>query len=111
MGNVETSTQWQTALMITQQGSEFVDNSDEANPKPTINTPAMLKAIQTQQSWLKAGIAMEFVGQVTRSAKPGEPTEILLKNRFFKGDTLEVLSPDGSHGGKGATGWLPLLRR
>ena len=40
---------------------------------------------------------MEFVGQVTRSAKPGEPTEILLKNRFFKGDTLEVLSPDGSH--------------
>ncbi|HPR77730.1 MAG TPA: U32 family peptidase [Candidatus Limiplasma sp.] len=40
---------------------------------------------------------MEFVGQATRNAKPGEPAEILLKNRFYAGDTLEVLSPDGSH--------------
>lgn len=62
MGNVETSTQWQTALMITQQGSEFVDNSDEENPVPTINTEAMLKAVQTQQSWLDAGIAMVCPG-------------------------------------------------
>lgn len=62
MGNVETSTQWQTALMLTQQGSEFVDLTDENDPKPTINTPEMLKAVTTQQSWLEAGIATTCPG-------------------------------------------------
>lgn len=57
MGNVETSTHWQTSLMVTQQGSEFVDQTDPENIKPTINTEAMLKAVKTQQSWLQAGIA------------------------------------------------------
>ena len=62
MGNVETSTQWQTALMITQLGSDFVDNSDEDNPVATINTEAMLKAVETQQKWVEDGIAVVCPG-------------------------------------------------
>ncbi|MDR2657877.1 MAG: ABC transporter substrate-binding protein [Oscillospiraceae bacterium] len=57
MGNVETTTQWQTSLMLTEQGADFQDNSNPDDPKPTINTPELLKAVQTQQQWLKDGIA------------------------------------------------------
>ena len=39
---------------------------------------------------------MEFVGEVSRGAFAGEPAEIVLKNRFYVGDTLEVLTPEGS---------------
>jgi U32 family peptidase len=39
---------------------------------------------------------MEFVGQVSRGAKAGEPAEVVLKNRFYTGDQLEVLTPEGS---------------
>lgn len=38
---------------------------------------------------------MEFVGQVTCGANVGEPAEVLLKNRFYVGDTLELLTPEG----------------
>jgi len=38
---------------------------------------------------------MEFVGQVTGGASVGEPAEVLLKNRFYVGDALEVLTPEG----------------
>ena len=62
MGNVETTTNWQTSLMLTQLGSDFVDNSDEDDPVPTIDTEAMLKAVQTQQSWVEAGIAVVCPG-------------------------------------------------
>lgn len=58
MGSVETTTQWQTALMLTEQGGEFQDNSDPDDPKPTIDTPEMLKAVTMQQQWLDEGIAM-----------------------------------------------------
>ncbi len=62
MGTVETTTHWQTSLMLTEQGVDFQDNSDPDAPKPTIDTPEMLKAIQTQQSWLNDGIAMVCPG-------------------------------------------------
>lgn len=38
---------------------------------------------------------MEFVGQITRGANAGEPAEVLLKNRFYVGDVLELLTPEG----------------
>ena len=62
MGCVETSTHWQTSLMLTEQGVDFQDNSDPDAPKPTVDTPEMLKAVQTQQSWLNDGIAMTCPG-------------------------------------------------
>ncbi|MDR0928684.1 MAG: ABC transporter substrate-binding protein [Oscillospiraceae bacterium] len=58
MGNVETTTQWQTALMLTQQGADFQDNSNPDDPQPTVDTPEMLKAVSLQQQWLNEGIAM-----------------------------------------------------
>ena len=39
---------------------------------------------------------MEFVAQVADSASAGEPARLLVKNRFFVGDALEVLTPHGS---------------
>lgn len=41
--------------------------------------------------------SMEYVGKVTGSAKPGEEAMVELKNRFYVGDDLEVLTPSGSH--------------
>ena len=40
--------------------------------------------------------SMEYVGRVTKGADAGEPAEVELKNRFYAGDTLEVLTPAGS---------------
>lgn len=40
--------------------------------------------------------SMEFVAWVTRGAPAGEPAELLLKNRFYTGDMLEALTPEGS---------------
>ncbi len=40
--------------------------------------------------------SMEFVAQVADSASAGEAARLLVKNRFFVGDTLEVLTPQGS---------------
>lgn len=62
MGNVETNTSWQTSLMLTQLDSEFQDLSNEAEPKPTVNTEAMKKIIEMQQGWLKDGIAITCPG-------------------------------------------------
>jgi len=39
--------------------------------------------------------SMEFVGVVSRGAAAGEPAEITLKNRFYTGDALEALTPEG----------------
>jgi U32 family peptidase len=39
---------------------------------------------------------MEYVGAVSRGACAGEPAEVTLKNRFFAGDALEALTPNGS---------------
>ena len=39
---------------------------------------------------------MEYVGRVLHGAAAGIPALIELKNRFFVGDALEVLAPDGS---------------
>ncbi len=39
---------------------------------------------------------MEYVGDILASVRPGEPTPVLLKNRFYVGDTLEALTPKGS---------------
>ena len=39
---------------------------------------------------------MEFVGEITRGAEANKPAEVVLKNRFFVGDTLEALTPEGS---------------
>jgi arabinosaccharide transport system substrate-binding protein len=58
MGNVETTTQWQVSLMLTEQGADFQDNSNPDDPKPTIDTPELLRAVELQQQWLKEGLAM-----------------------------------------------------
>lgn len=39
--------------------------------------------------------SMEYVGRVTQSAAPFTQTQVMLKNRFFVGDALEVLTPKG----------------
>ncbi len=52
MGTVETSTQWVASLMLAQQGVDWQD--DDLNA--TINTPELAKVIDTQKSWLEAGI-------------------------------------------------------
>lgn len=57
MGTVETTTQWQTALMLTQQGVDFQDNSNPDDPKPTIDTPELLAAVKMQQQWLDEELA------------------------------------------------------
>jgi arabinosaccharide transport system substrate-binding protein len=62
MGYAETTTQWITSLMMTEQGADFQDNSNPDDPKPTVDNPALLKAIETQQSWLNDGIAMVCPG-------------------------------------------------
>ncbi len=41
--------------------------------------------------------SMEYVGRVHASAKAGEEAMVELKNRFYVGDDLEVLTPSGSH--------------
>lgn len=53
MGTVETSTQWVASLMLAQQGSDWQDDDGNA----LINTEALAKVIDTQKSWLEAGIA------------------------------------------------------
>ncbi len=62
MGNVETTTNWQTSLMLTEQGAGFQDNSNADDPKPTVNTPELLKAVTMQQQWLDEGIAFVCPG-------------------------------------------------
>lgn len=62
MGNVETTTSWQTSLMLTEQGAGFQDNSNPDDPKVTVNTPELLKAVTMQQKWLQDGIAMVCPG-------------------------------------------------
>ena len=37
----------------------------------------------------------EYIGRVVEDAQPGEGARILLKNRFFAGDTLEVMTLSG----------------
>lgn len=39
----------------------------------------------------------EYIGRVVESTKPGERARILLKNRFYAGDTLEFMTPGGIH--------------
>ena len=51
MGTVETSTQWVASLMLAQQGKDW-----QADGKATVNTPEVAKIIDTQKSWLEAGI-------------------------------------------------------
>lgn len=41
--------------------------------------------------------SMEFTAQVLSFAPNGEDAEVLLKNRFYVGDQLEVLTPQGVH--------------
>lgn len=40
--------------------------------------------------------SMEYVGDILSEAKPGETALVRLKNRFYVGDTLEALTPEGS---------------
>ena len=51
MGTVETSTQWVASLMLAQQGTDW-----QADGEALINTPELAKVIDTQKSWLEAGI-------------------------------------------------------
>ena len=51
MGTVETSTQWVASLMLAQQGKDW-----QADGAALINTPEVAKIIDTQKSWLEAGI-------------------------------------------------------
>ena len=53
MGTVETSTQWVASLMLAQQGSDWQTADGTA---ATVNTPEVAKIIDTQKSWLEAGI-------------------------------------------------------
>jgi putative protease len=39
---------------------------------------------------------MEYVGDIASSGAPGEEALVVLRNRFFTGDTLEALTPMGS---------------
>lgn len=39
----------------------------------------------------------EFIAQVAEDAAPGEPCRLVLKNRFYAGDTLELMTPGGVH--------------
>lgn len=52
MGTVETSTQWVASLMLAQQGKDWQDGESAF-----INTPEVAKIIDTQKTWLEAGIA------------------------------------------------------
>ncbi|MEG0271541.1 MAG: U32 family peptidase C-terminal domain-containing protein, partial [Clostridia bacterium] len=40
--------------------------------------------------------SMQYVGDIVESADANTPALIALKNRFFVGDTLEALTPQGS---------------
>ena len=40
--------------------------------------------------------SMEYVGDILTDTKPGETALVRLKNRFYVGDTLEALTPQGS---------------
>lgn len=40
--------------------------------------------------------SMEYAGYVLSAAQAGEDARVLLKNRFFMGDALEALTPEGS---------------
>lgn len=40
--------------------------------------------------------SMEYVGDFVTEAKPGQEALIRLKNRFYVGDTLEALTPEGT---------------
>ena len=51
MGTVETSTQWVASLMLAQQGTDW-----QKDGEAPINTPELAKVIDTQKSWLEAGI-------------------------------------------------------
>lgn len=51
MGTVETSTQWVASLMLAQQGTDWQDGESAF-----IDTPELAKIIDTQKSWLEAGI-------------------------------------------------------
>lgn len=51
MGTVETSTQWLASLMLAQQGTDW-----QKDGEALINTPELAKVIDTQKSWLEAGI-------------------------------------------------------
>ena len=51
MGTVETSTQWLASLMLAQQGKDWQDGTNAF-----VNTPEVAKIIDTQKSWLEAGI-------------------------------------------------------
>ena len=39
--------------------------------------------------------SMEYVARVEEAASAGNPAKVLLKNRFYAGDALEVLTPNG----------------
>ena len=39
--------------------------------------------------------AREYIGRIVEDAQPGEGARILLKNRLFAGDTLEVMTASG----------------
>lgn len=39
----------------------------------------------------------EYIGRVIEDAKAGEGARILMKNRFYAGDRLEVMTPGGIH--------------
>ena len=53
MGTVETSTQWVASLMLAQLGTDW---QDETGTEALINTEEVAKVIDTQKSWLEAGI-------------------------------------------------------
>ncbi len=50
--------------------------------------------------------AREYIARVAEDARAGEPARLLLKNRFFAGDTLEVITPSGVRTAEA----LPFLR-
>ena len=37
----------------------------------------------------------EFIAEISGSAPAGQPCPMVLKNRFFAGDTLELMTPGG----------------
>ena len=52
MGTVETNAQWVASLMLAQQGADWQDGENAL-----IDTEALAKVIDTQKSWIEAGIA------------------------------------------------------
>lgn len=81
MGIAETSANWTLAAMLTQQGSDFVDD----NGQPTLDTPEMLRAVTLMQQMVKDGVMTTCPG--------GQPDTEEGKGFVNQGNVATVIMP------------------